>query len=456
MITFLLIHKEREVSPVAVLVSFRGQKYRKSIGESVPVKLWNPKTKLVRVLADNTEAALVNDRIREWRKAAERTVDRFKKAKSAPPRDEFIRVLEDERFGTNDSSRSLLVPYFDTFIQRYEGVRSESQVKHYKGCMKTLLEYETFIGRRLHFDDIDMDFYNRFTAWFNTKGLSSNYLGEKIKIIKVVMNDARQIDGLHDNDATSLRAFATPFDYSDTIYLTEEQLMLLYRVPIDEQSVLPLLKNDDHRPQNVSRKVAAMRKARDMFLIGAFTGLRYSDYSRLKPANIEDGVIRIRNRKTNVTTSVPVHWVVREILDSGYDYEHPLFEQKLNDQIKDVAKLAGLDDDVLVTKRLGGKNVEILKKRYELISSHTARRSFATNAYKSGIPSLAIMKVTGHKRETTFLRYIRISEKENAEMLKASGFFRRPDGDGVPDGVPDDLTESAEPSQHTATDKHGM
>ena len=71
MITFLLIHKEREVSPVAILVSFRGQKYKKAIGESVNVKQWNSRTKLVRVTAQNPESALVNDRITEWRKEAE-------------------------------------------------------------------------------------------------------------------------------------------------------------------------------------------------------------------------------------------------------------------------------------------------------------------------------------------------------------------------------------------------
>ena len=443
MITFLLIHKEREVSPVAILVSFRGQKYKKAIGETVSVKQWNSRTKAVRVTAVNTEANLVNDRISEWRRAAERTVNHFKNAKSAPPKDEFFRILEDERFGLNDSQKSLLVPYFDRFISRYDGVRSLSQIKHYKGCKGTLEEYESFIGRRLHFDDIDMDFYNRFTSWFNTKGLSLNYLGEKIKILKVVMNDARQIDGLHRNDITTLRGFSTPFDYSDTIYLDTGQLMLLYHLVIDEQTVLPLMKNEDRRPQNVSKKVAAMRKARNMFLIGAFTGLRFSDYSRLKPANIVNGVIRIRNKKTGVATAVPVHWVVKEIIDSGYDFDHPLFEQKLNAQIKDVAKLAGLDDDVLINRNVGGTNVEIIKKRYELISSHTARRSFATNAYKAGIPSLAIMKITGHKRETTFLRYIRITEKENAEMLKTSTFFVKPEPaqDGVPCGVPNDSTK---------------
>ena len=345
-------------------------------------------------------------------------------AKSAPTKEEFFRVLDDERYGKNDLQESLIVPYFDRFISRYEGVRSVSQIKHYRGCKKTIEEYEDFIGRKLHFDDIDMDFYNRFTAWFNTKNLSLNYLGEKIKILKVVMNDARQIDELHDNDVTNLRGFATPFDYSDTIYLSEEELMRMYRLTIDETTVIQFM--DDRREHNIARKVSAMRKARNMFLIGAFTGLRFSDYSRLRPENIENGVIRIRNKKTGITTAVPIHWVVQEIFDGGYEFDRPLFEQKLNDHIKDVAKLAGIDDDVLINRTIGGKNVEIVKKKYELISSHTARRSFATNAYKAGIPPIAIMKVTGHKRETTFMRYIRISEKENAEMLKNSSFFSKP------------------------------
>ena len=449
MTTFLLIHKEREVSPIAILVSFRGEKYRKSIGETVQVKQWNTRTKTVRITGSNPDASLINDRIAEWRKAAERTVNHFRNSVSAPTKADFFAVLEKERYGHNDSRRTLLVPYFDTFIKRYEGIRSNSQIKHYRCCQRTMREYEDFIGRSLHFSDIDMDFYLRFKAWFNTKGLSLNYLGEKIKILKVVMNDARQLDRLHDNDWTTQRGFATPFDYSDTIYLNTEQLMRMYHLDINEQSVLPLMKNEDKRPQNVSKKVSAMRKARDMFLIGAFTGLRFSDYSRLQPANFQDGMIRIRNKKTGVFTVVPEHWVVTEIVRNGYDFEHPLFEQKLNDQIKDVARLAGLDDEVLISRNIGGRDVEILKKRYELISSHTARRSFATNAYKAGIPTIAIMKITGHKRESTFMRYIRISEKENAELLKDSSFFIK---DGVPVGVPETFTEQYVSCENDNTD----
>lgn len=439
MITFLLIHKEREVSPVAILVSFRSQKYKKAIGESVNVKQWNSRTKLVRVTAQNPESALVNDRITEWRKAAERTVNHFKNAKSAPAKDEFFRVLQDERFGKNDPRSNLLVPYFDVFIERYTGVRSPNKICHYKVCKDTVLEYEAFIGRQLRFEDIDMNFYHRFTAWFNTKNLSQNYIREKIQIIKAVVNDARQIDGLHSNSAVEQRGFSVPVDSSESIYLTEDELMTMYRLTINADTVRPLM--EDKRPHNVARKVAAMKKARDMFLIGAFTGLRYSDYSRIKPASIEDGVIKSRNRKTGIFTAVPVHWVVQEIIDRGYDFDHPLYEQKLNKQIKDVARLAGFTEDVSINRIIGGHSTEIIKKKYELVSSHTARRSFATNAYKAGVPTLAIMKVTGHTREATFMRYIKISEKENAEMLKASAFFTRP-SDGGPNGVPDNLTES--------------
>lgn len=439
MITFLLIHKEREVSPIAILVSFRGQKYRKAIGETVAVKQWNGRSKSVRVTAQNTEASLVNDRIDKWRKAAERTLNHFKNAKSAPPKDEFFRVLQDERFGKKDPNTTLLVPYFDVFIERYTGVRSQNKICHYKVCKDTVLEYEAFIGKRLRFDDIDMNFYHRFTAWFNTKNLSQNYIREKIQIIKAVVNDARQIDGLHNNSAVEQRAFSVREDTSESIYLTEDELMKMYHLVIDANAVKTLM--EDKRPHNVARKVAAMKKARDMFLIGAFTGLRYSDYSRLKPTSIEDGVIKSRNQKTGIFTAVPVHWVVQEIIEGGYDFDHPLYEQKLNKQIKDVARLAGFTEDVSISRIIGGRPTEIVKKKYELVSSHTARRSFATNAYKAGVPTIAIMKVTGHTREATFMRYIKISEKENAEMLKSSAFFSKPEN-GVPSGVPNDLTKS--------------
>ena len=72
------------------------------------------------------------------------------------------------------------------------------------------------------------------------------------------------------------------------------------------------------------------------------------------------------------------------------------------------------------------KTYEAVKyKKYELVSTHTARRSGATNMYIAVIPTLAIMKITGHKTEKAFLKYIKISEEENAEMLAKHCFFNK-------------------------------
>ncbi len=86
--------------------------------------------------------------------------------------------------------------------------------------------------------------------------------------------------------------------------------------------------------------------------------------------------------------------------------------------------MAGLTELVTRRKYIKGQTIKETKELWEVVSSHTARRSFATNAYLSGIPTLKIMKFTGHKKESTFLKYIKMDEKENALELADDPFFR--------------------------------
>lgn len=159
-----------------------------------------------------------------------------------------------------------------------------------------------------------------------------------------------------------------------------------------------------------------------MFLIGCYTGLRVSDFSRLSAAHIGRH-ITIKTHKTGIPVVIPIHPVVREIIESGFDLTNTISDQKFNEQIKELCRLAGITEDVLINKNEGGKNVEKIIPKYKLVSSHTARRSFATNAYKAGVPTIAIMKITGHTKESTFLKYIKVSAQENAEMLSRHPFF---------------------------------
>ena len=161
-----------------------------------------------------------------------------------------------------------------------------------------------------------------------------------------------------------------------------------------------------------------MERVRDLFIVGAYTGLRFSDLTNIRPENIRNGMISIEQHKTDGKVVIPCHKIVTSILNK-YNGTLPrsVLNQKMNDYIKEVCQLVGLDE--LVTKSItkGGKRIINSHKKYEIISTHTARRSFATNAYKKGVPTITIMKITGHCTEKAFLKYIKLSKEEHADIL---------------------------------------
>ena len=422
MTTFILTHKERERSPIAILISFKGKKYKKSIGESILVSQWSDKKKRAKVTANTADNELINDSIELWENASKKTISYFKEKTYIPSSQEFLSVLQNFRFQDSSSERLSLTEYFTKFIGRYEPIRAYNRTKQYKLIRGVIERYEKHIGRKLYFEDIDMNFYSSFSKWFYDLGYSINYFGSFIRILKAVMVEAREIDKLHNNTTIHNKNFIAPSVDSDSIYLTEEELLKLHKLEITPElisEIYPTLAKNKIQP-----RVRAYSKARDIFLIGAFTGLRVSDYARLQEMNISDS-IRIQTAKTGAKVVIPIHWIVQDILDKGFDFSEKMYDQKINSYIKEVGRAAGICDEVMITRNAGGQSIQETYKKYELITTHTARRSFATNAYKAGIPTIAIMKITGHTRETTFLRYIKVSEDENAEMLKNHDFFKK-------------------------------
>ena len=174
-------------------------------------------------------------------------------------------------------------------------------------------------------------------------------------------------------------------------------------------------------------KRKAKERIRDMFILGCLTALRYSDYSRLTGQNLINGYIVIRTKKTNVDVKVPAHDYVREIF-SKYAGQVPcgLCIQYFNKYLKVIMKEIGLNDLVTYSFTKGGKLVTVTKEKWELICSHTARRSAATNMYLTGrMKTLEIMKLTGHRTEQNFFRYIRLTGDDTARSISGDMFFRK-------------------------------
>ena len=283
---------------------------------------------------------------------------------------------------------------------------NDRTIQRYNTTKQLLQDFQKEYKRPIDFDTIDLDFYKDLNAYMvNVKDYKPATLGKHISTLKTFLREATE-EGINTNLKFQSKAFKAIEDESDSIYLTEEELAEMYALDLSDNPRLD--------------------KVRDLFLIGANTGLRFSDFTTIKPHNLKkvaDGYnLEIIQYKTKEKVIIPVNDTVLAIL---YKYSNLLPEsisnQKFNEYIKEVAKLVpqlqALETKVFVK---GGKEYEETTPKWELVTTHTARRSFATNAYKRGKPSLAIMAITGHQTEKSFMRYIKTSKSEHAELMRKS------------------------------------
>lgn len=172
-------------------------------------------------------------------------------------------------------------------------------------------------------------------------------------------------------------------------------------------------------------KRKAKERIRDVFIVGCLTALRYSDYSTLSANNLQNGYIVKRTKKTNVDVKVPMHDYIKEIFEK-YNGCIPsgLCIQYFNKYLKVIMREIGFTDKVTFSYTQGGKLTTVTKEKWELISTHTARRSAATNMYLTGrMKPLEIMRLTGHKTESNFFRYIKLTNDDTARMISGDRFW---------------------------------
>jgi integrase len=272
-----------------------------------------------------------------------------------------------------------------------------SIINQYKATEKNLKEYAKSIGKAdFEFSDINQSFYDGFVDFLQKKSFTINTVGTYIKVLKTFLNDAKTQGYNRNSDYSSFHVFEEEID---NIYLNENELQQL--------------KDTDFS------KIPHLALVRDWFLLLAWTGSRFSDLEKISRTDIQDDFISFRQQKTNTKVVIPLHPVVLEILEKyGFNMPAPINNQRFNECIKEVCKIAGLNTKETMTRTVGGKLVTKKFEKWEHTSSHTGRRSFCTNMYKRGLPTLMIMSISGHKTESAFLKYIKVKQHEHAEMMK--------------------------------------
>ncbi len=241
-------------------------------------------------------------------------------------------------------------------------------------------ELEQAIGMRNSTIGKQLGFLKWFLRWASTKGYNTNnaYLGFKPKL------------------KTSEKAI---------IFLTWDELMHLYNFELPESKEY-------------------LKRVRDVFCFCCFTSLRYSDAYNLRRSNIKGDTMEITTVKTADKLIIDLNKYALAILDKYKGVPFPddkalpvISNQKMNDYLKELGKLAGLDAPIRTTYFISNKRIDETFPKYELLGTHAARRTFICNALSLGIPANVVMKWTGHSDYKAMKPYIDIADTVKKNMM---------------------------------------
>lgn len=374
----------------------------------------------------------INERLKVLQASAVGILDTFAREKGrAPSRNELRDALSRaDGKATGDAPMDLL-----TFIQQF--MDSDAGRQHMDGAgslhFTTLNRYEltrdllaAYIAKRanrkapppVYFAEVDGAFVAGFTA-FLTKGVkldgkvktyAANTVVKYSRTLRKFLRMAKEHKEVGKEVAPEVfsKRYTLKEDPSEQVYLNAEELAAFYRVDL---SAHPRLE-----------------RARDLFMVGAWTGLRFGDLSRIQPEHIEGDRLRVRTSKTGKEVTIPLHPSIPAIMAKyGGRVPSGISNQKQNDYLKDAAAMVPeLQVKTMQGRTKGGIRREVARAKWERITTHTARRSFASNCYRDGIPARTIMAVTGHQTEQAFMRYIRLTNEEHADIMARSSLFAMP------------------------------
>lgn len=420
-IKFFLYAKETEkLAPIYVRLSAgRGKDLIVKSGETIKPEQWSDKAQSIKPSFNDEESERLKDSLIDLKRHIEKELNRYFGELSK----EWLTEVVFKFHNKKSSDAETFMEYIERFILEAEqGKRKNEDLMNLSpGTLTNLKAFQTQITDyqilrteerkrtiKVDFENVNIDFYTDFVSYLSDQGYAQNTIGKHIKTLKMFMSKSLE-EKLHSNRDFQFRSFKGISKKSFNIYLNESELNSLYEKDLSD--------NSDYD------------KARDAFLVLCETGLRISDYSKVD-VNIktdEAGVklIHLSQAKTDGEVVIPVS-VRLETLLKKYGGTLPrIHDQYINRDIKKVAELCKINEVLRWNEKKLGKSYEKTCLKWEKITCHTGRRTFCTNAYLSGIPTIAIMMISGHSTETNFLKYLKMSKEENARKLAEHPYFTK-------------------------------
>jgi len=414
---------------------------------SVDVNEWNEASQSERKLSNflikkgiAKKTALIEEAVADMRRHHRLTRENLDKAIEdivlADKRD-YLKRAEELGKDIEEKKRKNVKNFVVNYIKGIEDgeVRTTKKERYAKESVKNWCQFrrvflDFYAIQPFCWDDINESLVDRYISFLENLGYMKYTIDKHVSLFKTIIGVAER-QSLHTNHIASSLLKSPQIkeeDKAKEIYLTKEELTALYEMPLN----------------------GFEEQVRDVFLIGCFTALRFSDYSRIQKSNIGlthkgTKVIRLRQEKTAGIVVIPILDDRLETLLKKYDYNVPkICDQNLNRTIKEICRKLAVTmpsfnkkERTKLTKkeRCAEENAKKsgkvlyeydeqgypLKERWQLVSSHTARRSCITNMYlshKFTVPQM--MSVSGHRTEAMFYKYVKLSLDEYADSVASA------------------------------------
>ena len=394
-------------------------------GLSVPPCYWN--RKLMRISSDLPsefgKADQMNRQLQQMLRVAEDIVSFSLQQQVEDPVDFLKQIFKPDfdpatvpekvkELSIPGSSR-LMPQDIDLFVQLDDYIKTKSRkvspamLKVYRILKNRLLAFQKFRKKKITFTCFDFNFYEAFVSFLTydyiqmrkktvVRGLKLSTMGSSIKQLRIFLRDRARRKIIAPIDLSDFKILD---EETDAIYLTVQEIRTMYNLDLSEHPHL--------------------KRFRDLFVLGAFTGLRFSDFSNIKPEDIRNGMLYKKQGKSDHWVVIPLRPEAYEILINRFKSKVPrVSNPELNRHIKQVGRLAGISAPIKTSYKKGNRDIEVTKPKYAWITTHTCRRSFCTNEFLAGTPPELIMKISGHKNLKDFYKYIRITPEEAGKKIQ--------------------------------------
>jgi integrase len=311
-----------------------------------------------------------------------------------------IEVIEEIKIPTT------LVDYISFYMEYRKHEISEASRKKFNVIKHKMERFQTKRKKTILISDINDNFKKEFVEYYIAEGYAQNTMQRELVFIKTFCKHARYLGLETNSQLDSLRLDRAKVE---KVYLSFDELEKIENI-------------------EKGKLTESLENAKDWLIISCYTGQRVSDFLRFKKEMIrienEKHLLEFTQKKTNKLMTIPLHKKVLNILEKrNGEFPYPISDQKYNDYIKNVCEIAQIDNEIFGSKKVETniksgiyRKKSSIYKKWELVSSHIGRRSFATNFYGK-IPTTYLIYVTGHSTEQMFLTYIGKSNKDLAMEL---------------------------------------